>query len=156
MLVEKKRAAEVEAEKEEAVLTSGRGHRIGRHASIPEPLTRQEVVSKGASPAHHHEMRSNGSDMHLDISRVRKPTNDPQSPVKSGGGQLWTWGMGRNGKYDRLTSNLREPRPLNLPDTHLQHSLSTITSVACSSSHALFTTRTRIPPRPQSRSLCPC
>jgi len=58
------------------------------------------------------------------------------SSPKQARGQLWTWGFGRNGKYDRLTSNLCEPRPLNL-----NHQLSsTIISVACSSSHALFAT----------------
>lgn len=60
------------------------------------------------------------------------------------GGQLWTWGMGRNGKYDRLTSNLCEPRSLTMPNS-ANLPFSSITSIACSSSHALFTTRTPIP-----------
>lgn len=71
-------------------------------------------------------------------SRIRTKTiaDREGSQVKPFGGQLWIWGMGRNGKYDKLTRNLKEPRPLTSSD----FPSNCVTHVACSASHALFTT----------------
>lgn len=89
----------------------------------------------------------------VSLATVGTCSNPQLEAQRSECGQLWTWGMGRNGKYDRLTSNLREPRPLNISDS-TQLSFSTITSVACSSSHALFTTCTILAFIPSFFILC--
>jgi hypothetical protein len=81
---------------------------------------------------------STDREMHMESGKETQGSLAGTTPVI--GGQLWTWGMGRNGKFDRLTRNFKEPRPLSMSFSVAL--ACTITSIACSSSHALLCTCT--------------
>eukprot|EP01087_Luapelamoeba_hula_P020420 TRINITY_DN6962_c0_g2_i1.p1 TRINITY_DN6962_c0_g2~~TRINITY_DN6962_c0_g2_i1.p1 ORF type:complete len:1443 (-),score=212.90 TRINITY_DN6962_c0_g2_i1:159-3968(-) len=67
-----------------------------------------------------------------EISAASKTLSSGTATLASG--QLWIWGMGRNGKYDKLTRNYKEPRPMQFPELKGV----AVSSVACSASHVLI------------------
>ncbi len=124
------------------ILARRRGHRErrkSRKATHAETISQKEASQENLDDKDKSSKQEVKKERDTPVSTLVLQTKGEQDKLKiPEAGQLWTWGMGRNGKYDRLTRNLKEPRPLIFTESFQYPSA--ITSVACSSSHSLFTT----------------